>query len=149
MGAALTTTGRTGTARRCGSGKRDRKVDERNQCLKPRNCTDGSNLADLRSVAQAEMPRDLSSVLLRLTDDCRSRRFGIGFVRAAVKIVLEPVFEADMRGAASGLAPRSQLVETDTANCLEAIPVDALMQAVEARVCKQSLLKLLRACQRS
>jgi hypothetical protein len=29
---ALTTTGRAGIARRCGSGKRDEKVYERNQC---------------------------------------------------------------------------------------------------------------------
>ena len=34
MGAALTTTGRTGTARRSGSGKRDEKVYVRNQRLK-------------------------------------------------------------------------------------------------------------------
>jgi hypothetical protein len=47
MGAALTTTGRTGTARRCGSGKRDRKVDERNQCLTSRNRSSGSNLVDM------------------------------------------------------------------------------------------------------
>jgi hypothetical protein len=34
VGAALTTTGRTGTARRSGSGKRDEEVYVRNQCLK-------------------------------------------------------------------------------------------------------------------
>jgi hypothetical protein len=34
VGAALTTTGRTGTARRSGSGKRDEKVYVRNQRLK-------------------------------------------------------------------------------------------------------------------
>jgi hypothetical protein len=40
--AALTTTGRAGTARRCGSGKRDETPYERNQCLKPRNSSTGS-----------------------------------------------------------------------------------------------------------
>ena len=47
VGAALTTTGRTGTARRCGSGKQDETPYERNQCLTPRNSSTGSNLADL------------------------------------------------------------------------------------------------------
>ena len=36
-GAALTTPGRVGTARRCGSGQRDEKVYARNQCLTPLN----------------------------------------------------------------------------------------------------------------
>ena len=35
VGAALTTTGRAGTTRRPGSGKRDQKVYERNQCQSP------------------------------------------------------------------------------------------------------------------
>ena len=35
VGAALTTPGRVGTARRCGSGQRDEKVYARNQCLTP------------------------------------------------------------------------------------------------------------------
>ena len=46
-GAALTTTGRAGTARRRGSGKQDEKVHERNQRLKPRKSSTGSNLADM------------------------------------------------------------------------------------------------------
>lgn len=46
-GAALTTTGRAGTARRRGSGKQDETPYERNQCLTPRNLSTGSNLADL------------------------------------------------------------------------------------------------------
>lgn len=49
--AALTTPGRTGTARRYGFGKRDGKLYVRNQCLTPRNCPAGSNLADLGRVA--------------------------------------------------------------------------------------------------
>lgn len=50
VGAAPTTTGRTGTARRCGSGKRDGKPYVRNQCLTPRNISTGSNLADMGRV---------------------------------------------------------------------------------------------------
>jgi hypothetical protein len=37
VGAALTTPGRVGTARRRGSGQRDGKVHARNQCLTPLN----------------------------------------------------------------------------------------------------------------
>ena len=52
MGAALTTTGRVGTARRPGSGKQDGKVHEcRNQWLNPlKRCT-GSNLVDMGRAA--------------------------------------------------------------------------------------------------
>jgi hypothetical protein len=46
-GAVLTTTGRVGTARRRGSGKRDEKVYERNQCLRLRKRRADSNLVDL------------------------------------------------------------------------------------------------------
>jgi RNA-directed DNA polymerase len=88
-------------------------------------------------------------------------------VQAAVKIVLEPIFEADMlpcsygfrprRGAHDGLQVlideswrgRRWVVETDIASCFEAIPVDGLMQAVEERVCDQSVLKLLRVILRA
>ena len=88
-------------------------------------------------------------------------------VQAAVKIVLEPVFEADMLACSHGFRPRRGahdglqvmideswrgrrwLVETDIASCFEAIPVDALMRAVEERVCDQSVLKLLRVMLRA
>jgi len=47
VGAASTTTGRAGTARRLGPGKRDGEVYERNQCLKPLKVSGaGSNLVD-------------------------------------------------------------------------------------------------------
>jgi len=46
-GAVLTTTGRVGTARRRGSGKRDEKVYERNQRVKSRKRRADSNLVDL------------------------------------------------------------------------------------------------------
>ena len=84
-------------------------------------------------------------------------------VQAAVKIVLEPVFEADMLPCSFGFRPRRAahdalqvlideswrgrrwVVETDIANCFSAIPHEKLMQAVEERVCDQAVLKLLRA----
>jgi hypothetical protein len=45
-GAALTTTGRADTSRWLGSGKRDRKVYERNQCHKASSTPTGSNPED-------------------------------------------------------------------------------------------------------
>ncbi len=88
-------------------------------------------------------------------------------VQAAVKIVLEPVFEADMLDCSFGFRPRRGahdalqvlvdecwrgrrwVVETDVANCFSAIPHDELMRAVEERVCDRSVLKLLRAMLRA
>jgi len=88
-------------------------------------------------------------------------------VQAAVKIVLEPVFEADFAPCSFGFRPkRSQhdalqvlidecargrrwVVETDITSCFSAIPHDKLMQAVEERVCDQPVLKLLRAMLRA
>jgi RNA-directed DNA polymerase len=88
-------------------------------------------------------------------------------VQAAVKIVLEPVFEADMLPCSFGFRPkrgahdalqvlideswrgRRWVVETDIANCFSAIPQERLMQAIEERVCDQSVLKLLRVILRA
>ncbi|WP_199537539.1 group II intron reverse transcriptase/maturase [Spongiactinospora gelatinilytica] len=88
-------------------------------------------------------------------------------VQAAVKIVFEPVFEADMLDCSFGFRPkrsahdalqvlmdehgrgRRWVVETDIANCFSAISHDALIQAIEERVCDRSLLKLLRAILRA
>jgi RNA-directed DNA polymerase len=88
-------------------------------------------------------------------------------VQAALKIVLEPIFEADFLPCSFGFRPqraahdalqvlldesfKGQLwvVETDIANCFEAIPHEKLMQAVEERVCDQAVLKLLRAMLRA
>jgi RNA-directed DNA polymerase len=88
-------------------------------------------------------------------------------VQAAVKIVLEPVFEADMLPCSFGFRPRRGahdalqvlvdecgrgrrwVVETDIANCFSAIPHEKLMQAVQERVCDQSVLKLLRVMLRA
>jgi len=88
-------------------------------------------------------------------------------VQAAVKIVLELIFEADMLACSYGFRPkrgahdalqvlideswrgRRWVVETDIANCFEAIPVEKLMHAVEERVCDQSVLKLFRVILRA
>ena len=83
-------------------------------------------------------------------------------VQAALKIVLEPVFEADFLPCSFGFRPkrsahdalqvvideawrgRRWVVETDIASCFTAIPHDQLMQAIEERVVDQSVLRLLR-----
>jgi group II intron reverse transcriptase/maturase len=83
-------------------------------------------------------------------------------VQAAAKIVLEPIFEADMLDCSFGFRPersahdalqvlideswrgRRWVVETDIANCFEAIPHSGLMQAIEERVCDRAVLSLLR-----
>jgi group II intron reverse transcriptase/maturase len=88
-------------------------------------------------------------------------------VQAAVKIVLEPIFEADMLPCSFGFRPkrsahdalqvlideswrgRRWVVETDIANCFSAIPHDTLMHAVQERVCDQAVLKLLRVMLRA
>ena len=88
-------------------------------------------------------------------------------VQAALKIVLEPIFEADFLPCSFGFRPKRAahdalqvlldesfagklwVVETDIANCFEAIPHDRLMQAVQERVCDQAVLKLLRAILRT
>lgn len=83
-------------------------------------------------------------------------------VQAALKIVLEPVFEADFLPCSFGFRPRRSahdalqvvideawrgrlwVVETDIANCFSVIPHDRLMTAIEERVADQSALKLIR-----
>jgi RNA-directed DNA polymerase len=88
-------------------------------------------------------------------------------VQAAVKIVLEPVFEADFLPCSFGFRPgrsahdalqvlvdeawrgRRWVVETDIANCFSAIPHDKLMQAVEERISDQGVLRLLRVMLRA
>jgi group II intron reverse transcriptase/maturase len=83
-------------------------------------------------------------------------------VQAAVRIVLEPIFEADMLDCSFGFRPRRSahdalqvlideswrgrrwVVETDIANCVEAIPHAGLMQAIEERVGDRAVLSLVR-----
>ncbi|HWH01687.1 MAG TPA: group II intron reverse transcriptase/maturase, partial [Pilimelia sp.] len=92
---------------------------------------------------------------------------GDRIVQAAVKIVLEPVFEADFLPCSFGFRPkrsahdalqvlideawrgRRWVVETDIANCFSAIPHERLMHAVEERISDQAVLKLLRAMLRA
>jgi len=84
-------------------------------------------------------------------------------VQAATKTVIEPIFEADMLECSFGFRPkRSQhdalqvlideawrgrrwVLESDVANCFEAIPHSKLMSAIEERIVDRRLLKLLRA----
>ncbi|MCA1679095.1 MAG: group II intron reverse transcriptase/maturase, partial [Actinobacteria bacterium] len=84
-------------------------------------------------------------------------------VQGALKVVIEPVFEADFLGCSFGFRPRRAthdalqvlidetwrgkrwIVESDVANCFEAIPHSGLMAAVEERISDRQLLKLLRA----
>ena len=88
-------------------------------------------------------------------------------VQAAVRIVLEAIFEAGFLSCSFGFRPRRAahdalqvlvdeawkgrrwVVETDIANCFEAIPHDRLMQAIEERVCDRHVLKLVRAVLRA
>jgi RNA-directed DNA polymerase len=82
--------------------------------------------------------------------------------QAALKIVFEPVCEADFLPCSVGFRPRRSahdalhvldneaqrgrrwVVETDIANCCDAIPKDQLIHAVQERVCDQSVLTVLR-----
>jgi RNA-directed DNA polymerase len=88
-------------------------------------------------------------------------------VQAAVKIVFEPVFEADFLPCSFGFRPgrsahdalqvlidehgrgRRWVVETDIANCFSAIPHEKLIHAIEERICDRSLLGLLRVILRA
>jgi group II intron reverse transcriptase/maturase len=83
-------------------------------------------------------------------------------VQAAVKIVIEPIFEADFAECSFGFRPRRSahdalqvlldetwrgrrwIAESDIANCFEAIPHSGLMSAVRERICDGRLLWLLR-----
>jgi RNA-directed DNA polymerase len=88
-------------------------------------------------------------------------------VQAAVKIVIEPIFEADMLECSFGFRPgrsahdalqvvvdeswrgRRWVAESDIANCFEAIPHEGLMTAIVERIVDRHLLKLLRAMLRA
>jgi retron-type reverse transcriptase len=88
-------------------------------------------------------------------------------VGAAVKLVIEPVSETDFLPCSFGFRPRRSAhdalqvlidqswkgrrwaLETDIADCFEAIPHSGLMSAIEERVSDRRLLKLLRAMLRA
>src|SRR5438270_9919778 len=87
--------------------------------------------------------------------------------QAALKTVIEPIFEADMLECSFGFRPRRSahdalqilvdeawrgrrwVAESDIANCFEAIPRSGLMAAVEERISDRHVLKLLRAMLRA
>src|SRR5262245_17765868 len=88
-------------------------------------------------------------------------------VQAALKTGIEPVFEADFQPCSFGFRPkraahdalqlildesyrgRRWVVETDIANCFEAIPHERLLQAIEERIVDRHTLKLLLALLRA
>src|SRR5437016_9481348 len=88
-------------------------------------------------------------------------------VQAAAKTVVEPIFEADMLECSFGFRPkrsahdalqvlvdeawggRRWVLESDIANCFEAIPHSQLMSAIEGRIVDRQILKLLRAMLRA
>jgi RNA-directed DNA polymerase len=88
-------------------------------------------------------------------------------VQAAAKTVIEPIFEADMLECSFGFRPRRSqhdalqvlvdeawrgkrwIVESDVADCFEAIPHSQLMSAIEERIVDRHVLKLLRAMLRA
>ena len=88
-------------------------------------------------------------------------------VQAAARIVLAPIFAADMADCSFGFRPRRSahdalqvlideswqghrwVVETDIANCFEAIPHSGLMQAIQERVCDRAVLSLVRGMLRA
>jgi RNA-directed DNA polymerase len=87
--------------------------------------------------------------------------------QAAVKTVIEPIFEADMLECSFGFRPRRSahdalqvlideawdgrrwVAESDVSDCFGAIPHDRLMSAVEERISDRHVLKLLRAMLRA
>ena len=88
-------------------------------------------------------------------------------VQAALKTVIEPIFEADMLGCSFGFRPRRSahdalqvlideawdgrrwVAESDVSDCFGAIPHDRLMSAIEERIVDRHVLKLLRAMLRA
>jgi group II intron reverse transcriptase/maturase len=87
--------------------------------------------------------------------------------QAALKTVIEPIFEADMLECSYGFRPRRSqhdalqvlideawdgrrwVAESDVSDCFGAIPHDGLMSAIEERIIDRHVLKLLRAMLRS
>jgi RNA-directed DNA polymerase len=92
---------------------------------------------------------------------------GDRIVQAALKIAIEPIFEADFLPCSFGFRPqrsahdalqvlideawdgRRWVVETDIASCFEEIPWDGLVEAIEERIIDRQLLKLVRTLLRA
>ena len=88
-------------------------------------------------------------------------------VQAALKTVIEPIFEADFMPCSFGFRPRRSqhdalqvlideawdgrrwVAESDISNCLERFRMTRLMAAIEERICDRHVLKLLRAMLRA
>ncbi len=88
-------------------------------------------------------------------------------VQAALRTVIEPIFEADMLECSFGFRPRRSahdalqvlvdeawdggrwVAESDVSDCFGTIPHDGLMSAIEERIVDRNVLKLLRAMLRS
>jgi group II intron reverse transcriptase/maturase len=88
-------------------------------------------------------------------------------VQAALKTVIEPIFEADMLECSFGFRPRRSahdalqvlideawdgkrwVAESDVSDCFGAIPHSGLMSAIEERIVDRHVLKLLRAMLRA
>src|SRR6266581_1613985 len=80
-------------------------------------------------------------------------------VQAAAKIIVEPIFEADMLECSFGFRPRRSahdalqvlvdeawggrrwVLESDIANCFEAIPHSQVVSAIEERIVDRQILK--------
>jgi group II intron reverse transcriptase/maturase len=130
----------------------------------------GELAGELRAGTWRPMPA--RQVLIPKPGSAERRPLAIAAVRdrivqAALKIVLEPVFEADFLPCSFGFRPkrsahdalqvlvdeawrgRRWVVETDIANCFSAIPQEELMRAVEERISDQGVLRLLRAMLRA
>jgi group II intron reverse transcriptase/maturase len=126
--------------------------------------------ADLRAGSYRPLPA--RRVLIPKPGSGEQRALSIPAVRdrvvqAALKTVIEPIFEADFLPCSFGFRPRKSahdalqvlidqswrgrrwVVETDIANCFEAIPHSRLVSAVEERICDRRVLKLVRAMLRS
>ncbi len=126
--------------------------------------------ADLRSGSYRPLPA--RRVFIPKPGSLEQRPLSIPAVRdrvaqAALKTVIEPIFEADFLPCSFGFRPRKSahdalqilidecwrgrrwVVETDIAQCYEAIPHSGLLSAIEERICDRRLLKLVRAMLRS
>ena len=126
--------------------------------------------ADLRSGSYRPLPA--RRVFIPKPGSQEQRPLSIPAVRdrvaqAALKTVIEPIFEADFLPCSFGFRPRKSahdalqvlidqswrgrrwVVETDVAQCYEAIPHSALVSAIEERICDRHVLKLVRAMLRS
>ncbi len=121
--------------------------------------------ADLRDGSYRPLPA--RRVLISKSGSPERRPLSIPAVcdrvmQTALKLAAEPVFEADFLPCSFGFRParsahdalqvlvdeawrgRRWVVETDIANCFEAIPHEGLMAAVEERIVDRHVLKLLR-----